>query len=184
LKPEATLAKAANALTILRILAVPVIVYLVLRSEDGSSTVATLIFAAAAFTDFLDGRMARATGSVSEFGRILDPLADRIFISGTVIALTLVETDPLPLIGVALVVGRDIFMILGYKILGARGFKLRVNFLGKVYTAILMAAIVCRLAGWWPWEILFWTGVAGSLFTGAIYTFKGLAKMTETRPES
>ena len=176
MKPEATLAKAANALTLLRILAVPMIVFLVLRSEDGSSTAATVIFTAAAATDFLDGRLARATGTVSEFGRIFDPLADRIFISGTIGALTI--AGRLPLIGVAMVVGRDIFMILGYKVLGARGIKLRVSFLGKTYTAIFMLAIVLSMADWGPWWLLFWAGVAGSILTGAIYMLKGLSWLT------
>lgn len=176
---EASLRVAANALTLSRILAVPAIVYLVLQSEDGSSTAATIIVTLAALTDFLDGRLARATGTVSEFGRVFDPLADRIFISCTIAALTLIQINPLPMIGVALVIGRDIFMILGYKILGVRGVKLRVTFLGKIYTAIFMAAILFRLAGWWPWEFLFWLGVAGSILTGAIYTLKGLNRLTE-----
>ncbi len=158
------------------------IVFLVLRSEDGSSTAATIIFAFAAFTDFLDGRLARATGTVSELGRILDPLADRVFISCTIAALTI--AGRLPIIGVALVVGRDIFMILGYKVLATRGVKLRVFFLGKTYTALFMLAIVLCMADWGPWEIFFWIGVAGSLLTGLLYTLKGLSKLTEVKPES
>ncbi len=166
----------ANLVTLLRIIATPAVIILVLRSPDGSSTAATIIFAAAAFTDFLDGRLARATGTVSEFGRTLDPLADRIFISGTIAALTI--AGRLPLIGVALVLGRDIFMILGYKVLGSRGFKLRVSFLGKIYTAVFMLAIVLAMLDIGPWQILFWFGVAGSLLTGLIYTLKGLSQMT------
>ncbi|MHB9053187.1 MAG: CDP-alcohol phosphatidyltransferase family protein [Thermoleophilia bacterium] len=170
------MATLANLLTLLRILAVPAIVVLVLQSGDGSSTAATIIFAAAAFTDFLDGRIARSTGTVTEFGRIFDPLADRIFISCTIAALTI--AGKLPILGVALVVGRDIFMILGYKFLGSRGMKLRVSFLGKIYTAIFMLAIVLAMLGWGPWELLFWIAVAGSLFTGLLYTLKGLTKLT------
>ena len=164
----------------MRILAVPAIVYLVLSSGDGSSTAATVIFLVAALTDFLDGSLARATGSVSEFGRILDPLADRIFISATVIALTI--GGRLPLIGVALVVSRDIFIILGYKVLGGRGIKLRVSFFGKVYTAVLMLAIILCMADWGPWLILFWVGVAGSLLTGLYYTLRGISQLTRVEP--
>jgi len=170
----------ANLLTLSRILAAPVIMYLVLRSEDGSSTTATMIFAVAAFTDFLDGRFARATGTVSELGKVLDPLADRIFISGTIAALTI--AGRLPLWGVALVVGRDIFMILGYKVLSRRGVRLRVTFLGKVYTAIFMLAIVLSMIDWGPWLFLFWVGVAGSLLTGLMYMLKGLSRLTRVTP--
>ncbi|MBI5870418.1 MAG: CDP-alcohol phosphatidyltransferase family protein [Actinobacteria bacterium] len=176
------MATAANALTLIRLLAVPAIVVLVLRADGGSSMAATIIFAAAALTDFLDGRLARATGTVTEFGRVFDPFVDRVFICGTVLALTL--AGRLPWQGVALLVGRDIFMILGYKVLGTQEIKLRVTFLGKTYTAVLMAAVLMCLADLGPWLILFWIGVAGSLVTGAMYAVKGLAKLTEVRSQS
>ncbi|MDO8735789.1 MAG: CDP-alcohol phosphatidyltransferase family protein, partial [Thermoleophilia bacterium] len=164
------------------LLAVPVIVLLVLDAEDGSSTAATIIFATAALTDFLDGYLARATDTVTEFGRVFDPLVDRIFICGTVAALTL--AGRLPWQGVAILIARDIFMILGYKILGTREINLRVTFLGKTYTALLMAAILMCLADIGPWLVLFWMGVAGSVITGFMYTVKGLAKMTEVNSAS
>lgn len=126
--------------------------------------------------------MARATGTVTEFGRVFDPLVDRIFICGTVAALLL--ADRLPWQGVAVLIGRDIFMILGYKVLGMRDIKLRVSFLGKTYTAVLMLAILMCLADLGPWLVLFWIGVAGSLFTGAMYTAKGLGRLTEVRSPS
>jgi CDP-diacylglycerol--glycerol-3-phosphate 3-phosphatidyltransferase len=154
----------------------------VLRADDGSSTAATIVFAGAALTDFLDGRLARATGTVTEFGRIFDPLVDRIFISGTVAALLL--ADRLPWQGVAILISRDIFMILGYKVLGTQNIKLRVTFLGKTYTALLMAAVLMCLADIGPWIELFWIGVAGSLITGVMYTVKGLARLTEIKSVS
>jgi len=154
----------------------------VLRADDGSSTAATIVFAGAALTDFLDGRLARATGTVTEFGRIFDPLVDRIFISGTVAALLL--AGRLPWQGVALLIGRDFIMILGYKVLGTQDIKLRVTFLGKIYTAVLMAAVLMCLADIGPWLVLFWIGVAGSLITGAMYAAKGLARLTEVKSAS
>jgi len=126
--------------------------------------------------------MARATGTVTEFGRVFDPLVDRIFISGTVAALLLVGR--LQWQGVALLIGRDIFMIFGYKLLGLQDIKLRVTFLGKAYTAVLMLAVLMCLADLGPWLVLFWIGVAGSLITGAMYTAKGLARLTEVKSTS
>lgn len=161
----------------LRIVAVPFIVILVLRSADGSSSAATVIFIAAALTDFFDGHIARLTGTVTDAGRMLDPLADRLFISGTIIALAIAEV--LPRDGVILVAVRDIFMIFGYKVLRSRGGAPRVSLLGKSYTALFMLAIVISMAGiepgglrlgWW----LFWVGVAGSMITGAAYSLQGL----------
>lgn len=171
------LATPANILSLSRIVAVPFIFYLLITSDDGSSIAATVIFLAAAFTDFLDGLLARATGSVTELGKVIDPAADRIFISSTIIALTI--SGSLPIIGVALVVARDIFMILGYKAIERRGGGIRVSLLGKGYTALFMAAILAKMAGieagghdiglW-----LFWASVAGSVLSAINYSARGL----------
>jgi len=172
---EVSLFTAANALTLLRLLALPLIMIMVLRSPDGASNVAAAVFLAAALTDFLDGQLARRTGTVSEVGKLFDPLTDRIFISGTIIALVL--AGRLPLAGVAIVVARDVFLILGYKLLRNRGVILRVSLLGKSYTALFMLAIVLSLADLGPWRLLFWTGVAGSLASGAVYVVQGISTL-------
>lgn len=177
---EAALATLANLLTLLRIIAVPVVVVLILRSDDGSSPVALALFIAAACTDFLDGLIARSTGSISELGKKIDPFADRLLISGTIIALAIAGV--LPAIGVFLVAARDLFIIIGYKVLQRRGVTLRVSLLGKAYTALFMVAIVVAMAGFEPAGIrigwwLFWAGVAGSLITGSIYTARGLSRV-------
>jgi len=165
---------------LIRVLVLPVIVFLVLGSKDGSSTAATVVFLLAAATDCLDGQLARRTGAVTDLGKKLDPLADRIFISGTIAALTIAGV--LPWLGVSLVIVRDIFMIFGYKVLAGRGVTLRVSFLGKAYTALLMIAIVLAMAGIEVGGIriglwMFWAGVAGSLVTGAVYTIKGISQL-------
>lgn len=170
------LVTAANALSLLRILSLPLIVVLVLQSEDGTSKAATLVFVVAALTDLLDGRLARRTSTVTELGKVLDPLADRILIGGTVLALAI--AGALPVFGVALVVLRDIFMIFGYKALKSRGVFLRVSMFGKSYTALLMVAIVAVMAGIRVADVeiglvLFWIGVAGSLLSGIFYTARG-----------
>ncbi|HDZ60046.1 MAG TPA: CDP-alcohol phosphatidyltransferase family protein, partial [Actinobacteria bacterium] len=84
------LATAANVLSALRIAAAPVVFLLIIRSGDGSSAAAALVFLTAAFTDFLDGQLARRTATVTSMGRILDPLADRVLIGSVVIALAVV----------------------------------------------------------------------------------------------
>lgn len=161
-------------------LAVPVIAYLILTSADGSSWPALAVFAAAAFTDFLDGFLARRTGTVSELGKVIDPLVDRIFISSIVLALA--WRGLLPVVGVALIVSRDILAIIGYKLLKGRGIRLRVSLLGKAYTAVLMAALVAAMAGVTIGDgdirlgiVLFWVGVAGSLTSGALYAYKAVS---------
>ncbi len=157
---------------------------LVCLSGDGSSFAATVIFLLASLTDFLDGQLARRTGSVSETGKILDPLADRILIGAAVIALTI--KGLLPVAGVALVVSRDIVLLFGYKLLERRGVVVRVSRLGKSYTAILLAAIVAVMAGFAPggYDIglwLFWVGVTGSLLSGALYVMEGVSRLRAER---
>lgn len=157
---------------------------LILKAENGASTVALVVFAAAAFTDFLDGVIARRTDSITDLGRKIDPLADRLLISCTIIALAIAGV--LPAIGVILVAARDLFMIIGYKLLQRRGVAVRVSFLGKTYTALFMVAIVVAMLGfepggfrlgWW----LFWLGVAGSLITGIGYALSGLSQLESAR---
>lgn len=161
-------------------LAAPVIVFLILDSTDGSSWTAVIVFAAAAFTDFLDGFLARRTGTVSELGKVIDPLVDRIFISSIVVALA-VKTQ-LPAWGVVLIVSRDVLIIFGYKLLGRRGIRLRISLLGKAYTAILMVAVLVAMTGFTAGEgeikVGFWlflAGVAGSLTSGALYAYKAVS---------
>ena len=174
-EPEATLYTAANALTLLRLLLLPVVIVLVLHSVTGASGAAAAVFLVAALTDFLDGQVARRTGTVTEAGKLFDPFVDRVFISGTIIALVI--AGRLPLAGVALVVARDIILILGYKSLRSRGVVVRVSLLGKSYTALIMLAIVLSLANIGPWQWLFWAGVAGSLLSGVAYIVKGVSRL-------
>lgn len=170
----------ANLLTLIRFFAAPVVIVLILRAEKGSSALALVIFMVAALTDLFDGMVARRTGSVTELGKKMDPLADRILISGTIIALAIAGV--LPAIGVILVATRDFLMIFGYKLLQRQGVVLRVSLLGKSYTALFMVAIVVAMAGFEPGGIrlgwwLFWPGVAGSLVTGVMYIVNGMARL-------
>jgi CDP-diacylglycerol--glycerol-3-phosphate 3-phosphatidyltransferase len=174
---ESKLITAANLLSMSRIAATPFIFYLIVTTDVGSNMFLTILFMVTALTDFFDGLLARSTGTVSDFGKILDPLADRIFISGTIIALTI--SGELPLIGVALVVTRDILMVLGYKAIERRGATVRVSLLGKSYTALFMLAIIAILAGLEPGGLnlglwLFWISVVGSLVSGVSYMMRAI----------
>ena len=148
---------------------------------------ATIIFLLAAITDFFDGLLARRMDKVTKIGKKADPLADRLLISGTIIALAI--QGSLPVVGVILVAARDLFIIVGYKLLEERGVELGVSAAGKTYTALIMVAILLSMTGveingvrpgWW----LFWAGVAGSIVSGAIYVVTGLQHLrasTETK---
>ena len=168
-----SMAQLPNALTVLRFLVIPLFVVLVLGADHAYSWTAALVFAGAAITDQIDGFLARRWQVESRFGKIADPLADRLMIDAAVICLWLEER--LPLAAVAVILARDILLIGGYKLVVPRGYEFEVNFLGKVATWILFAALaftmVTREGTDWPlW--LFWTGVALALAAGAQYLLK------------
>ena len=168
-----TLAQLPNALTILRLALIPVFVVLVLASDHGYSWPAAIVFAIAGITDQIDGYLARRWHVESQFGKVADPLADRLMIDAAVILLWV--EDRLPLAALAVILARDILLVGGYKLVVPRGYEFEVNFLGKAATWVLYAslalAMVTREGTDWPlW--LFWAGVALALIAAAQYVVK------------
>jgi cardiolipin synthase len=133
-----------NLLSFLRLLGVPLFLWLVLvREADGW---AFLVLAVSAFTDYLDGKLARRWHQISRVGQVLDPLADRLYIFSTVVALTLREI--IPLWFAVLLVGRDVFLAFLVPALRRRGLTvLPVHFLGKAATFCLLYALPLLLLG-------------------------------------
>jgi CDP-diacylglycerol--glycerol-3-phosphate 3-phosphatidyltransferase len=167
------MAQLPNALTIVRLALIPVFVVLVLGSDNGYSWPAAIVFAAAGITDQLDGWLARRWHVESQFGKIADPLADRLMIDAAVVLLWLEER--LPLAALVVILARDLLLVGGYKLVVPRGYDFEVNLLGKAATWLLYAALaltmVTRDGTDWPlW--LFWGGVALALFAGAQYLVK------------
>ncbi|HEU4481068.1 MAG TPA: CDP-alcohol phosphatidyltransferase family protein, partial [Actinomycetota bacterium] len=123
-----------NVLSLLRLASVPVFVWLF---ASGRENAAVILYAAGAWTDFFDGYIARLTGSVTELGKLLDPLADRVFIVALCIALVLRDTLPLWL--ALTIVVRDLIVLSLFPALERRRIeRIRVNFVGKCATAALL----------------------------------------------
>jgi cardiolipin synthase len=138
-----------NALSALRLLGVPLFLWLILRpvyhgpKEDGW---AVLILMVSGFTDYLDGKLARALGQVSRLGQILDPAADRLYILATLVGLA--ARDIIPIWLVVLLVGRDVALLLTVPTLRRLGLKaLPVHFVGKAATFNLLYAFPLLLLG-------------------------------------
>ena len=127
---SAPLAKLPNALTILRLLAIPVFVVFMLRTDGEGSYGLAALFAAAALTDQVDGYLARRWHVESEFGKFADPLADRLMIDAAVLLLCL--DDRLPWLALAIVLGRDALLMGGYGLVKERGYDFSVSTLGQV----------------------------------------------------
>jgi CDP-diacylglycerol--glycerol-3-phosphate 3-phosphatidyltransferase len=161
-----------NVLTIIRLCLVPVFI-LAMVQAGGQTLTAGLIFLAAAFTDFLDGFLARKTGSLSMFGKIVDPLADRLLVGSAAILLSIYD-ERVPPWTWAVVIGRDVLVAIGF-FLTRRKTVPDVTLLGKAGTALMMAGLAWLLllpeSQVWPaW--LFWIGVALSVAAFVQYFIK------------
>lgn len=153
-----------NALTLFRLLMVPVVVLLLLARADGFAVV---VFIVAAATDFFDGRLARRYGP-TRIGQLIDPVADRLMLSS--VAVVLAIRDLLPVWAVAILVGRDLLALVGSLTVGTR---VRVNRVGKAATAVLMVSVAFIIFS--PGtigEFMFYAGFALSLAAGVLYVLK------------
>jgi CDP-diacylglycerol--glycerol-3-phosphate 3-phosphatidyltransferase len=166
----APLAQLPNALTLGRLAVIPVFVVLMVEAGDAHTWPAGLLFGVAGVTDQIDGFLARRWHVESRFGKIADPLADRLMIDAAVILL--VAYGRLPWEGLAIVVARDLLLLGGWRVLAPRGLDLDVNFLGKAATWILYLAIGCRIVTHdaTPWPLwLFWIGLGGAVAAAMLY---------------
>ena len=133
-----------NALSLLRLLGVPLFVWLLLGPEaDGW---AITLLAASGATDYVDGQIARRYGLISRVGQLLDPLADRLYILTTVLAFT--ARDILPLYFTVILLARDVFLSALLPVLKRHGYgPLPVHFMGKAATYNLLFAFPLVLLG-------------------------------------
>ena len=169
-RPDGIRKQLPNILTLLRFAAVPVFAALFVSAGNGAAVAAGLFFAGAAATDQIDGWLARRWHVESRFGRIADPLADRVMIS--VAAILLWHDGRLPWPGAVLVIGRDLLLVVGYQLLAPRGLAIGVTRLGKLGTWLLYAAltgliVTARGTDWPLW--MFWLGLAIALGAAVQY---------------
>ncbi|MTD16573.1 CDP-alcohol phosphatidyltransferase family protein [Nakamurella sp. YIM 132087] len=126
-----------NALSVLRLLGVPLFLYLLLGPQaDGWALVVLVI---SAITDWADGKLARLLNQFSKLGELLDPLADRLYIFATLIAFVI--RGILPWWVAALLIGRDLVLAIGLRLVRRHGYvALPVHYLGKAATFCLLYA--------------------------------------------
>jgi cardiolipin synthase len=164
-----------NVLSFVRLLGVPLFLWLLLVRE--ASVWAVVVLAVGGATDWLDGKLARAWNQRSRLGQVLDPLADRLYILATLIGFAIRGIVPLWL--VIVLASRDVLMALALGMpLRRRGYaSLPVHFLGKAATFLLLYAfplvllgegegtwqVIARVLGWalviWGTALYWWSGV-------------------------
>jgi CDP-diacylglycerol--glycerol-3-phosphate 3-phosphatidyltransferase len=162
-----------NAIGFVRIALVPVFLVLALSSGDGRDTVATVLFAVIACSDYLDGLAARLTGQYSRLGALLDPLTDRLLvIAGVVVAW---EFELLPRWALAVLAGRELFMLVLSQLALRRGLDLKLNMMGRWAVWPVMSALgLALLAETGVADLLLYLGLAMTLAATALYVQDGL----------
>jgi CDP-diacylglycerol--glycerol-3-phosphate 3-phosphatidyltransferase len=149
-------------------------------ADDPANWPAGLVFALAGVTDQVDGWLARRWRVESEFGKVADPLADRLMIDAAAVMLWL--GGRMPWYAAVVILARDLALVAGYKLVVPRGYSFEVNRLGKIATWGLYLSLALLLvtddgARWPLW--LFWVALALALVAAAQYVLKA---RREVRP--
>jgi cardiolipin synthase len=169
-----------NAIGFVRLALIPVFLVLALSSESGTDALPAVLFALVAWSDYADGIAARLTGQYSRFGALLDPVVDRLLvISGVVVTW---RFELLPRWALAVLVARELFMLVAGRAALARGAQLRINWWGRWSVWPLMSALffaLCGLEG--LADALLYLGLALALVATAFYARDALAQI---RPSS
>src|SRR5215218_4023579 len=157
-----------NVLTLMRILLVPVVVVALLDATPNGSWLAAGVFALAALTDGVDGYLARTWQAVTNFGKVMDPIADKLLIAAALISL--VSLDRLAAWVAMVIIARE-FAVSGLRVAaGQQGVVIPASPLGKVKTIVQVAAILAVIAteAWWA-QVLLYVAVAITVVSGADY---------------
>jgi CDP-diacylglycerol--glycerol-3-phosphate 3-phosphatidyltransferase len=128
-----------NKITMFRILLIPFfIVFLLSAGIPGHQYIALGIFVVASLTDTLDGYIARKYHLITNFGKFMDPLADKLLVSSAIICFLVVPQNPMPVWAVLIIIGRD-FIISGFRLVASdAGVVIAADYWGKVKTVVQM----------------------------------------------
>jgi CDP-diacylglycerol--glycerol-3-phosphate 3-phosphatidyltransferase len=173
----------SNSLTVLRIVAIPFILVLMQSDTPRSSLWATGVFIAAFITDWLDGFIARKKNQVTRFGKMLDPLADKLLIGSALIML--ISLDRVPVWMVILIISREIAVTWLRASLAGKGFILAADRWGKNKTLFQTLALI-PLIIYFPYfevdfhrvgMVLLWIALALTVWSGLLYFFRYYPKL-------
>lgn len=171
-----------NVLTVLRILLVPVLVVALLGETPNGDLLAAVVFCVASLTDLLDGYLARTRNAVTTFGKLMDPIADKLLIVAALVAL--VSLDRLAAWVAMVIIAREFAVTAMRMAAGAQGVVIQANMLGKVKTCLQMAAVLALIAvgdtsAAWV-DVLVYATVAVTVISGVDY-FLGLRRRLVAR---
>ena len=141
-----------NSITLLRILLIPVFVWLYLEATPERALWAGVVFAAASFTDFLDGYLARRSGQITNLGKLLDPVADKLLVASGLILL--VQAQQVAVWLVIVMIARELIVTGARAVAAKEGFIVPADSLGKFKVVGQIGGILCLiLQNAWPvWQ--------------------------------
>ncbi len=165
-----------NLLTILRMALIPVYWALMLLDRRMA---ALIVFGVASLTDLMDGYIARKYQLITDFGKLMDPLADKLMVLSVMLLLAIRGIAPWP--ALAIILAKEITMVVGGVILYRMNVVVYSIWIGKLAQAVVVSALIaCHFSDWFDAVgvpvhlILLWTGVALTLCALAIYTRRAL----------
>jgi CDP-diacylglycerol--glycerol-3-phosphate 3-phosphatidyltransferase len=170
-----------NAIGFVRLALIPVFLVLGLNSGDGRRTLATVLFAVIAWSDYADGMAARITGQYSRLGALLDPLTDRLLVlSGAIVCW---KYELLPRWALAVLGAREVFMLVLTNLALRRGIDLKVNMLGRwAVWPVLSAIALAFMVETWFTDVLLYIGLAMTLAATVMYVQDGLRHLRRQDP--
>ena len=131
----------ANRLTIFRIVLVPVFIALMYYGEFWTNILATVIYTIAAVTDYIDGYIARKYNLVTDLGKILDPIADKVLVTSALVVF--VELDRLEAVVVIILIARDLAISALRNFAASKGLVIAAGVMGKIKTGFQMVGVGC-----------------------------------------
>jgi CDP-diacylglycerol--glycerol-3-phosphate 3-phosphatidyltransferase len=160
-----------NVLTVLRILLVPVLVVALLDGTPNGDLFAAIVFAVASLTDAIDGYLARSRNWVTSFGKLMDPLADKLLIIAALVAL--ISLDRLAAWVAMVIIARELVVTVLRMAATGQGVVAGANPLGKLKTVVQVAMVMALIAVGSPtWvDVLVYLTVALTVASGADFVF-------------
>lgn len=173
-----------NKLTILRVIMVPFFVLFMLTDIGGSANkwISLILFVVASLTDLLDGKIARKYNLVTNFGKFMDPLADKLLVCSAMICL--IEMNKLDAWIVIVIISRE-FIISGFRLVASdSGVVIAASYWGKFKTVFQMAMIIVLIAdlgGFFDMlgTVLVWVALALTIISLLDYVFKNKQVLTQ-----
>jgi len=161
-----------NVLTVLRILLVPVVVVALLDETPNGDLLAAIVFALASITDWVDGYLARSRGSITTFGKLMDPIADKLLVVAALVSL--VSLDRLQAWVAMVIIARELAVTMSRMAATGQGVVIAASRWGKVKTALQVLTIFLLIAvsGSPVWlDVLVYATVAVTVVSGVEYFF-------------